>query len=266
MSIKDFSAKLGKFKKKILSPFNPVMRGWESFLAKLPTWLSPWVSDIADVLVTVGIIIIILKAVFGAHMLVPLVVVTSESMVHKTHDNSWSIWMKTRGLTDEQISSFPMNNGFNMGDMILVRDPSPVLGDVIIYERDLDHLNFPSTDPIIHRVVGVVHIKDYKVSEIEGTTDCLAKSDMSKYIGFVKSCQQKNSDCVYPLYPEGGEFRLFITKGDNNPASDQCNPQIQISHPVNDAQVTAKTLLRLPYIGWLKIFMSFIFRLLTLQL
>ncbi|MBD3388118.1 MAG: hypothetical protein GF416_03640 [Candidatus Altiarchaeales archaeon] len=238
----------------------------------LPGWLSPWVRDLADVTLTVLVVIVVLKVLFRADMLVPLVVVTSDSMVHTPGDNDWHSWMVDHGLTEEMISSFPMKSGFNMGDMILVKNPRAELGDIIIYERDLDHRHFSSNDPIIHRVVGVVHVEGYEIGAVEGTLDCMNDQSMMRYVDMVRACQDKNGECPYTRYPKDGMFKLFITKGDNNEGSDQCSSRLKIAYPVNDAQVTGRALVRLPYVGWLKLILNFvlsipllIFKILTFQ-
>jgi hypothetical protein len=249
-----------------------VKQRWERFLMLLPPWLSPWVRDIVDVGVTVGVVIIALRLLFGADMLVPLVVVTSESMVHEPGDSSWSLWMTGRGLSEEEVSTFPMRGGFNMGDMILVKNPDANLGDIIIYERDLDHLDFPSKDPIIHRVVGIVHVRDYDVVGSEGTLDCYDTEEFKSYVNRVVACQKGMQGCPYTRYPETGDFRFYMTKGDHNDGTDQCSSKLNISHPVTDAQVTGRAFIRLPYIGWLKLLLNlilsvpkFIFKVITLQ-
>jgi hypothetical protein len=242
-----------------------ILKKYESALAKLPSWLSPWVRDFVDVGLTVLTIIIVLKVIFQADMIVPLVVVTSDSMVHETGDNSWETWITSRGITKDKIDSFPLSNGFNMGDMILVRDPKAVLGDVIIYERDLDHLTFASKDPIIHRVIGVAHVKDYRISGTEGILDCFNVQTLQSEIDMVRRCQATLGNCSYTRYPKTGNFSLFITKGDHNAGSDQCNARMNIAYPVTDAQVTGRALLRLPYLGWPKMALNILIRIVTFQ-
>jgi signal peptidase I len=253
-------------------PIGSISRFWrglderkERILAKLPQWLSPWVRDIVDVGLTVAVVIVVLKLLFGADMLVPLVVVTSESMVHQSGDNSWSTWLLSHGYQKDAVDGLPLSWGFNMGDMILVKDPHAALGDVIIYERDLDHLQFSTRDPIIHRVVGVAHVANYSFSGSEGTLDCFDAQKLRDNIDMVRACQTKTGHCPYTRYPSSGDFRFFITKGDNNEGTDQCNKRLNISYPVTDAQVTGRALLRLPYLGWPKLLLNLLFRIVTLQ-
>ena len=256
---------MGDHLRNALGPWRRLKGAWERFLGWLPPWLSPWVRDLVDVGATVGVIIVVLRLLLGADMLVPLVVVTSESMIHQPDDLSWKLWMRERGLSDKAIESFPLISGFNMGDMILVRDPKAGLGDVVIYERDLDHLTFMTKDPIIHRVVGVAHVGNYKVVDVEGTLDCLSPPTLEPTIKMIMECQTKKTYCPYTRYPNGGDFNILITKGDNNEGSDQCNKKLNIAYPVNEAQVTGCAYIRLPYLGWPKLLLNIIYRILTLQ-
>jgi len=254
-----------KFIPKSIAPYwRSVDAAYERQLGRLPAWLTPWVRDLVDVALNVLVIIVILRLLLGADMLVPLVVVTSESMVHESGDLGWITWLNNKGVGNSTLSAFPLQDGFNMGDMIVVKDPKATLGDVIIYERDLDHLTFSSRDPIIHRVVGIVHVKDYVPVSVEGTLDCMSMTQFTPYVDKVIACQRNSGYCPYTRYPKGGDFSLFITKGDHNDASDQCNPKMQISYPVNDAQVTGRAFIRLPYLGWPKLLLSLIFRILAL--
>jgi signal peptidase I len=265
MQSKKKKNKLGELKNKILKPWRKIGKWWVGFLERLPAWLRPWVRDAVDVFLTVSVIIVVLRLLLGADMLVPMVVVTSTSMVHESGDMSWRTWMTTRGISNSNIDGFPMIGGFNMGDMIIVSNPKSELGDIIIFERDLDHLTFFSTDPIIHRVVGEAYIRDYEVEGYRGTLDCIGLDGMKTYIQKVRDCQL-GENCVYTRYPKGGDFKFFITKGDNNEGSDQCNPRLRIAHPVTDAQVRGKAYIRLPYLGWPKLILSTIWRVITLQI
>ena len=57
---------------------------------------------------------------------------------------------KNTDIKFSQFSEFPMNNGFNKGDIIILKGEKPEnikIGDVIVYQSG-------RPDPIIHRVVG----------------------------------------------------------------------------------------------------------------
>ena len=134
----------------------------------------------------------------------PIVAVVSGSMEHngQSFDAWWeevSPWYTSKGITKEQFRTFYFKNGFNKGDIMVLKGIEPKAikeGDVLVYESSR-HVN-----PIIHRVVNITQ-------------------DNDKY--------------------------LFETKGDNNPSSDRdlvSEPQIR---------TTGKAILRLPYLGWIKI-------------
>jgi len=223
----------------------------------LKEWLWSWIRDFIEVGFTVAIILIILRITLGAHMLVPLVVVTSGSMVHGPNDNSWKTWLMDHNISSDSIENFPLRNGFYRGDMIIVISPEAKLGDVVIYERDLVHISIMGIEPIIHRAVGVAYVKDWQIINVTGTLDCITEENMQKYVQLIKECKEGKADsCPYPSIPEKSEFKMFITKGDHNEATDQCSPRGGIALPINEAQITGRGWIRLPYIGYLKLILN----------
>ncbi len=134
----------------------------------------------------------------------PIVAVVSGSMQHQEQSfEMWwqktSSWYIEHGINKEQFSTFSFKNGFNKGDIMVLKGVEPKaikIGDVLVYESSR-HVN-----PIIHRVV--------KITENNG---------------------------VYS----------FETKGDNNPTADR--------DLVTEQQIrrTGKAILRLPFLGWIKI-------------
>ncbi|MBD3262750.1 MAG: hypothetical protein GF334_13965, partial [Candidatus Altiarchaeales archaeon] len=177
-------------------------------------WIHSWVRDILDVGVTVTATLVFLRLLLGAHMLVPLVVVTSGSMVHDSGDASWMNWMVSEGILKKEIQGFPLTSGFNPGDMIIVIYPKASLGDVVIYERDKTPTpNMGPRDPIIHRVVGVVHVVEGQVREVEGSLDCYHKDNMSIFIEHISYCRENMKRCIYPKVPQQDTYELYITKG-----------------------------------------------------
>ncbi len=140
------------------------------------------------------------------HTSFPIVAVVSGSMEHEgvAFDDWWEQngrWYEERNITKEQFVAFKFHNGFNMGDIMLLKGVEPKdikVGDVLVYETST-HSN-----PIIHRVVG-----------IEGDS--------------------------------------YIIKGDNNKKED---------NPVGSSQVarTGRAILRLPWLGWIKIWFVNIFK------
>ncbi len=83
----------------------------------------------------------------------PVVAVVSSSMHHDQSFNSWfdnnKDWYVNRNMTKADFEEFPMKNGFNKGDIIILTKPSNIrLGDIIVFRGN-------SNNPIIHRVVGL---------------------------------------------------------------------------------------------------------------
>ena len=83
----------------------------------------------------------------------PVVAVVSGSMEHNGLDfNSWweqnNGWYENNGITKEQFNIFPLHNGFNKGDVIVIYGRNKVnIGDVVVY--DTNGYRYP----IIHRVI-----------------------------------------------------------------------------------------------------------------
>ncbi len=83
----------------------------------------------------------------------PVVAVVSESMEHNEPFDEWwensKPWYEEHDITKEMFSTFTMRNGFNKGDIIVLKGSSPEnteMGDVIVFRTG-------KPDPIIHRVV-----------------------------------------------------------------------------------------------------------------
>ena len=83
----------------------------------------------------------------------PVVAVVSESMKHDGNFNEWwdksSNWYVSNGIEKEDFSSFVFKNGFNKGDIMVLKGKSPdsiKIGDIIVFWS-------AKKDPIIHRVV-----------------------------------------------------------------------------------------------------------------
>ena len=83
----------------------------------------------------------------------PVVAVVSESMEHDGSFNTWwenaNPWYLNNGITKEQFIKFPMKNGFNKGDIMVLKGKKieeVKVGDIIVFWS-------AKRDPIIHRVV-----------------------------------------------------------------------------------------------------------------
>jgi len=83
----------------------------------------------------------------------PVVAVVSESMEHNNGFDDWweksSKWYIDNGIKKDAFESFPLKNGFNKGDIMILKGKnaeSIQTGEVIVFWS-------AKRDPIIHRVV-----------------------------------------------------------------------------------------------------------------
>ena len=139
----------------------------------------------------------------------PVVAVVSESMEHSDGFDTWwdksGKWYTANGINKEDFTGFPLKNGFNKGDIIVLKGKKAsdiIVGQVIVFWS-------AKKDPIIHRVV--------------------------------------------KKWQENGVY-YFQTKGDNN--------QVSITTPaldetrVNEEQIVGNATLRIPYLGYIKIWFN----------
>ena len=246
---------------------------------------KPLWRDVLEVLVSLAVILVVLRLLLGANMPVPLVAVVSCSMLHEddaigflsygfsqatgplftegtcVYDagKNWREWIKQR-IPNADIESFPLKSGFSVGDMILVITPDgggtilpffseTKVGDVVIYSRDE---RSRGGEPIIHRVIGIVKVRNGQVAGVEGTLDCFSEYEFTnRFIPSIATCRQ-GGPCPYKTVPSGDDYDFYLTKGDNNKGSDQCNSIL----PIPDSQVIARGWIRIPYVGWLKLFLN----------
>jgi len=124
-------------------------------------WRFIWYDDsLASWLVNLVLAIIIVKfliypglgLVLGTEY--PVVAVISESMEHnKNFDDWWESngkFYEENGIIKEDFEKFDFKNGFNKGDIFVVKKVENInVGDVIIYSNKLQKT------PIIHRVIVV---------------------------------------------------------------------------------------------------------------
>ena len=127
------------------------------------------------------------------------------------------------------------------------------IGDVVIYLRDR---RVSGSEPIIHRVVGIVDVRDNRIYNVTGTLDCYTQKDFeAKFIPYIKNCQKGYRGCPYGSFPSGNDYKLYMTKGDNNRGTDQCGGIL----PVTEQEILARGWIRLPYLGWLKLILNRVF-------
>jgi hypothetical protein len=172
----------------------PIIRKTWNFLIHEDSAASFIVDAILIVLIGKFVIYPILGLIFTTSF--PVVAVVSSSMEHNVDFDNW--WDQNKELYEEfnitktQFESFYLKDGFNKGDIFIVKGNQQIkVGDIIVYRIQ------QQKDPIIHRVVAI-------------------------------------DDAVQ-------------TKGDANPA------QIHFEKSIPQDQVYGKAILKIPYIGWVKV-------------
>ena len=111
------------------------------------TW---WGNILLGFLAAVIFYYVILSTVLGNNT--PVVAVVSSSMEHdESLENDYYGWLgKNLGYDRDYISSWPIADGFNVGDMPVVRNQGKYeVGDVIVYS--VEGINAP----IIHRIIDI---------------------------------------------------------------------------------------------------------------
>ena len=93
----------------------------------------------------------------------PVVAVVSSSMEHNSDLEPWwnnnKGWYVNMNITEEDFFSYPLKNGFNKGDIMVLIGRKPMnikKGDVIVFKGSLK-------DPIIHRVVKLYREDKYYI-------------------------------------------------------------------------------------------------------
>jgi len=136
-------------------------RGWADkvwhFLWEEDSFLS-WLANV--VLAFLLIKFIVYPGLgFALSTRYPVVAVVSSSMEHNSGFQEYWLnggqYYENINISREEFSGYDFSNGFNKGDIIVVRgkDPEDLSeGDVIIF---WSHALYPKSDPIIHRVVEV---------------------------------------------------------------------------------------------------------------
>jgi len=179
--------------------------------------LASWIANLLIAFIVIRYVVYpLLGIALGTSF--PIVAVISGSMEHSTagnqlcgqefpdfldsYDNYWDIcgsWYENRDISKEEFRQFPMRNGFDKGDVIILWRAEDIrVGDVLIFQGD-------RPQPLIHRVV-------------------------KKFV---------EDDQVF-----------LQTKGDHNAAS--------ISAGIGETKISqeriyGKGILRIPYLGWVKI-------------
>jgi signal peptidase I len=184
----------------------------------------------------------------------PLVVVESESMLHKP---GWEAWYPPHNLSTDS-----MGGGINVGDIVVVKGEGPKsinVGDVIIYTK-YSGLAIGG-EPVIHRVIGIVDVSgdgvttQGAVSYENGSIKTPCSSSSSYGLDEIRNLY--STDAIKKAFPgiekDLGSFRLFITKGDNNIVEDQCRGPGMISYPVHQRLLQGRATMDIPYVGYVKL-------------
>ncbi|MBS3139836.1 signal peptidase I [Candidatus Woesearchaeota archaeon] len=152
------------------------------------TWNFLWNDDsiwswLANIVVAFLVIRYILYPMLGLVLGTPfpIVAVVSESMEHGLHQqqicgktlaefqesfsNYWDAcgeWYINKGIDKSQFQAFPLRDGFNKGDVIILwRAEEIKTGDILVFEGH-------QPQPIIHRVVGVFEVEGKKSYQTKG--------------------------------------------------------------------------------------------------
>lgn len=138
--------------------------GWPEFKKVCQAvWHFIWEDDsLASWIVNVALAFVLIKFIVypGLGFLLgtsfPIVAVISGSMEHDGSFDAWwggqSSWYEERGISKSSFTSYPFKNGFNRGDIIVLRGaPKGKIrqGDVLVFKSSY------RPEPIIHRVVGM---------------------------------------------------------------------------------------------------------------
>ncbi len=116
------------------------------------TWPSFFVSLILIIIAIKFIFFPLLSLLAGTPL--PLVVVESCSMYHPLSFEGWwqrnAGWYEPRNITRAEFQSFPLKNGLNKGDIVIVwGHEASNRGDIVIFTAGTRY-------PVIHRVISEI--------------------------------------------------------------------------------------------------------------
>ncbi|RZN47107.1 signal peptidase I [archaeon] len=140
----------------------------------------------------------------------PISVVISGSMDHRGYDfDDWWMYKGTEyapyDIDKQDFASFPYQNGFARGDILIVSDIDPKeidVGDVIVFDRGNDSI------PIVHRVIDIY--------QNNGERYFLTKGDYNQipdnyYCGGIHGiCEEDVIGKVTTVVPKVGNITLWI--------------------------------------------------------
>ena len=134
------------------------MKDWKKILKRL--WYFIWEDNgvwswIANIVLAFILIKFVVYPGLGFLLSTshPVVAVVSESMEHNNGFEDWwdkaGNWYKSNNIKKEDFDSFPLKDGFNKGDIMVLKGEKAEnikVGDVVVFWS-------ARKDPIIHRVV-----------------------------------------------------------------------------------------------------------------
>lgn len=160
----------------------------KNFWAKL--WHFLWYEDsVLSWIVNIILAFLIIKFIVypGLGLVLgtsyPIVAVVSESMEHNANFDSWweksvcctkscdlkskaSSYYPNNKISVDQFKDFPLKNGFNKGDIIVLsRAENLKAGDVIVFQTS-------RPDPVIHRIIKIREVNNQKIYETKGDNNC----------------------------------------------------------------------------------------------
>ncbi len=119
----------------------------------------------------------------------PIVAVVSGSMEHHGSFDDWWVsqaacgrtpcrqadWYINNNITEADFQEFPFKNGFNTGDIMILRSSDEVsVGDVIVFQS-----NRP--DPIIHRVIRIWDVDGEMHFQTKGDANIASSLAIGEY-------------------------------------------------------------------------------------
>jgi signal peptidase I len=115
------------------------------------SWQSWLVAIILIIVLVKGVFFPLMSWITGTSL--PLVVVESCSMYHKSSFDKWwesnSNWYDDYGISKNEFDAFSLKNGLNKGDIVLVWGKSDYnIGDIIIFNANAKY-------PLIHRIISL---------------------------------------------------------------------------------------------------------------
>jgi hypothetical protein len=157
-------------------------------------------SALFYVIIGVGLALLVKQAmVYALNTDMPIVAVVSESMEHHNIDVTYYGWLKQRfGYTREYVDTWPVGDGFNVGDMPIVEgDAAYGIGDVVVYSVSGQDV------PIIHRIVK---------QNLDGTFQTKGDNNINQLPYEVSVKVSSIHGKVIFVVPKLGYFKVFMTR------------------------------------------------------